>query len=253
MSYVQKTTTYGPFIEIVKHHTSMYGRHGARKKKSVPTTEEVEQNNRRHTVDKLYKKLVNNFTPLKDSYVTLTLRPEFRKDPKKAHEIWTKQFIPAMRRAYRKEGVELKYVFVQGGYPDAIHFHMVVNSYNGKNLTELLAELWKYGNSPDAKGLYADYDWAGLADYMVANSYDTFRDPDNPFRQIFSCSRNLENPKVERKIIKAGEWRKTPKVPPKMTAAGYDMVPDSLVIGTDIYGFAFQKFILVKKRHAKKC
>lgn len=101
--------------------------------------------------------------------------------------------------------------------------------------------------------MYADYDWAGLADYMVANSYDTFRDPDNPFRQIFSCSRNLENPKVERKIIKAGEWRKTPKVPPKMTAAGYDMVPDSLVIGTDIYGFAFQKFILVKKRHAKKC
>lgn len=60
------------------------------------------------------------------------MRPEFRKDPKKAHEIWTKKFIPAMRRAYRKEGVELKYVFVQGGYPDAIHFHMVVNSYNGK-------------------------------------------------------------------------------------------------------------------------
>lgn len=253
MSYVQKTTTYGPFIEIVKHHTSMYGRHEARKKRSVPTSEEVEQNNRRHTVDKLYKKLVNNFEPVKDSYVTLTLKPEFRKDPETVHQLFTRKFIPAMRKAYRKEGIEFKYVFVAGGYPDAMHFHVVINSYAGKSMNEILTRFWPYGSIKSVEPLYPDYDWAGLADYMVANSYDTFRDPDNPFRQIFSCSRNLENPKVERKIIKAGEWRKTPKVPPKMTAAGYDMVPDSLVIGTDIYGFAFQKFILVKKRHAKKC
>lgn len=247
MSYVLRTTKYGPFIEVVKHHTSMYDRHGSRRKKSVPSTEEVVEANRRHTVDKLFKKMVNNFIPVKDSYVTLTLRPEYRKDPKKAHYVFTKKFIPAMRKAYRKEGIELKYMFVAGGYPDAMHFHVVINSFNGKSMNELLTETWPYGWVQANKPLNRDYDWEGLAEYMVANSYDTYQDPNNPFKQIYSCSRNLENPKIERKVIKAGEWRKMPKISKKQEAAGYRMVSDSMVVGTDIYGFAYQKYLLVRK------
>lgn len=255
MSYLQRTTTYGPFTEVVKHHSSMFGRNGVRKKKSTPSTEEVEAANRRHTVDWLFKKMVNNFVPVKDSYVTLTLKPEYRKDPDKAHEIWTKKFIPAMRKAYRKEGIELRYIFAVGGYPDAIHFHLVINSYNGKSMNELLSETWPYGYTKSNVPLDRGYDWEALAEYMVSNSYDTYRDPENPFKQIYSCSRNLKAPEIKRKVIRAGEWRKMPRVSKKQEAAGLRIMRDSLVTGTDIYGFGYQRYVLEnwKWRAVKKC
>ncbi len=249
--YIRKTTSYGPFTEIKKYHTPMYGNHGTRRKREKPSSEAVKEYNRKMVIDRLYKKMVCNFVPVKDYFLTLTLDAKYRSDPEKAHELFCKKFIPAMRKAYKREGLEFKYIFSVGGFPAGIHFHVVINSFGGKSINELMMELWPYGSVKSMEPLYKDYDWWNLAAYMVKNSFESYKKPGNPFRQIYTPSRNLKKPEERVEIIKAGKWRQKPDLSEKQKAAGLRIVPDSVVVGTDIWGFDYQRYVIENLRRSR--
>ena len=79
------------------------------------------------------------------------------------------------------------------------------------------------------------------ADYLIKETDETFREKNTPFHQRYSCSRNLVEPKVEKRTVEAKEWVMDPK-PRK----GYYILQDSLYNGYDRMGYRYQRYVMVK-------
>lgn len=79
-----------------------------------------------------------------------------------------------------------------------------------------------------------------MADYLLKETEKTFRS--SPEKQRYACSRNLIDPKPEKRIrrTKSG-WQKDPR-PRK----GYYIIQDSLYNGFDKLGYPYQRYVMVK-------
>lgn len=242
--YVQRTTRYGNRIEIMKYHTSRYGVKGEKRQpKRKTTAEAVRKNNLRRMRKWLFMLLVENFTA-GDHHIVLTYSDEQMPDPEQAKRNLAK-FFRQMRRTYRKRGAELRWICTtEISKKGRIHHHVVMNDCEG--LSKMLTEFWSYGGKHTTP-LYKGGDYQGLADYLVKETKETFDDPDSCFRKRYSCSRNLRKPEVKTEIIKASDWRKWPRLSKKQMAAGYRIDEDSIVTGTDIFGYAYQKYVIERE------
>lgn len=241
--YLKKTRKYGNRIEIRKYHTSRYGVKGEkRNRRQQPTPEAVARNNEREAERRLERLLVGNFTE-DDHFVTLTYRKEDRPGVEKSKEILRK-FFRLMRKAYRAAGIELKYIVTTEWNKKNIHHHLVVNDMPHFNRT--VSTLWKNGGIHETP-MFQGRDYAGLAEYLIKETKETFRDKENPYRQRYACSRNLKKPEETVEIIKASSWREIPQVPKKLQAEGYVLDVDSIEQGIDIFGYPFMEYIMVRR------
>lgn len=248
--YLKKTIKYGNKILIRKYHTLRYGKQGSRERKKQPTKESMKRANERVAEKKLLMLMENNFLPEEDMFLTLTYKAEERPTVEEAKSILAR-FFRRMKRAYEKAGSELKYICTTEWNGKSIHHHIVINNVAGFN--KILSECWKYGGKR-SEPLYADYDYRGLAEYMIKETSETFRDKDNPWHQRYTCSRNLKKPEEKVEVIKANEWRDDPRPSRKMEAAGYRLKAGSVEEGVDIFGYPYQEYIFeqVRNRHGKK-
>lgn len=245
--YLKKTWRYRDHIEIRKYHTSRYGVKGEKRSpKEKPTEASVKAANERNAVRKLTRLLINNFDA-GDWHLTLTYRPECRPDPEGARKTLGK-FFARMRRAYRKLGAELKYIAVTEWSGKSIHHHIVVNDAPG--FSKIISEAWEYGGK-HMTPLYPDHDYDGLAQYLVKETGKTFRDETSPYKQRYTCSRNLEKPEETVEVIKAAEWRRAPSVSRSLQAAGYVLDKESVFEGVDIFGYPYLEYTMVKKEKGK--
>jgi len=242
--YKKKTYIYGNRIEILKYHTSRLRVKGERRrKKEVPTEESVKRANEKNSMMKLYRLIMCNFIPGEDMFLTLTYKPEERPDEEGAKKILA-QFLRKMRKEYERAGSELKYICVTEWEGKSIHHHIVINNCEGFN--KIISKCWTYGGRR-FEPLYEDYDFLGLAEYMIKETSKTFREKDCPFRKRYTPSRNLKKPVEIVEVIKASEWKEEPVVPKKLMAAGYVLDRTSVVVGTDIFGFPYQTYTMVKR------
>lgn len=241
--YLKKTITYGNRIECWKYHTSRYGSRGEkRNRRENPTEEAVARANERNAERRLYRLLVGNFES-SDWFLTLTYKREERPDPEGARKVLRK-FFEKMRQAYRKAGQEMKYIITTEWNGKAIHHHIVMNDIPGFH--KLVSKYWKHGGI-NMKPLYEGHDYKGLAEYLIKETRETFRDKANPFRQRYSCSRNLKKPVEKIEVIKAESWREMPAVPKDLREAGYVMDIDSFEIGVDAFGYPYQTYTFVMR------
>lgn len=204
------------------------------------TKEEIREANRKQAARKLARKINANFKP-GDLHVTLTYRKESRPSPEEARRI-IRGFMKALRKEYRRHGFELKYIHVTEYAKKAIHHHVIVNWVNdGKSTArDYIRQLWKGRGNPKYVDLYDTGEYQSLADYLIKETEATFRQ--SPEKQRYACSRNLVNPKPERRTKKAKRgWRKDPK-PRK----GYYLLKDSLYNGFDKLGYPYQRYVMVK-------
>jgi len=240
--YLKRTYIYKDHIEVRKYHTSKYGIKGEkRRKKARPSDEAREKNNETVAQDRLRRLLINNFEE-GDWHVVLTYSNESKPSVEESKKI-LQNFLRSMKREYAKQGIELKYIITTEWNKKRIHHHMAINNCEG--FAKLLNKYWPYGGR-HLTALYPDQDYAGLAEYLIKETKTTFRDQGNPYRQRYTCSRNLKKPEEKVEIINAAEWKSKPTVSKSLREEGYILEPDSLFEGIDLWGFPFQRYTFRK-------
>lgn len=205
--------------------------------------EEIKEANRKQAVRKLARKIDANFRP-GDLHVILTYRRENRPAPAEAQKILA-AFLQELRKRYKKAGKLLKYILVTEYKRKAIHHHLIVNNINDGSRTtqDYIRIAWSGRGSPKYVQLYEDSEYEQLAEYLIKETEETFREKDSPFRQRYSCSRNLIDPKPKQKTVKVKNgWELEPKPRP-----GYYIKKDSLYNGFDKMGYPYQRYIMVKE------
>lgn len=229
MPYIYKEYRAGQTVEVYKTYSARYGRHLPRSPNSNPTPEAVKKNNERIAEMKLRLLLNENFKA-GDLHCVLTYR-----DPPDSQQAKTElaKFFRVLRRTYKAQNLELKYVAVteQQG---RIHHHIIVNSIDPR----IIQEIWKNGIVRPVC-LYGN-DFVKLAAYLLKEVNKTFREPDAPSRKRWNQSKNLVQPKPIIKVVSASKWRNEPKA-----RKGYNLLTDSIVNDVSIFGIPYQHYRMV--------
>lgn len=245
MSYKYKVIDCGNVKEICFYHTPRCQPSGnARQKRKNPTSQEVRENNKRHATQKLYYKLCCNFTS-SDLYVTVKYCGEYGKAVT-AQQMKQdfKRFIRLLREAYRKQGKELKYISVFGISDNSFrHFHMVINDIDIKIIQDCWNKATDHAARITFEHLFGNYDYIGLAKYLVKNGQEAINFDGESFTQLYSCSRNLKSPVITVKtVISRGTFREKIRID-----EGFRLIKGSIQSGYDCYGFRFFRYLTIRK------
>lgn len=206
-------------------------RGGKRGRREKPTAEAVKAQNHRRRVKWLQMLILANFHP-GDFHTTLSYRKEERPGSAEEANQRIQKFLRKLRREYRKQGIELKYIYVtEIGARGACHHHLLLQ--NLPDIMNLVRKYWPYGHE-DYKPLYEEGAFEKLAEYLVKK--ETKEDvPGTSYHR----SRNLILPREKKEMIHAKAWARDPK--PKK---GYYIIKDSVINGENpVTGHPYQEYI----------
>lgn len=231
-------------MEVSKHYSGRYGAPGQkRQERRKPTPEDVARMNHWKRCRDLRRLIELNFGA-GDWHVTLTCDKDRRPEKEEAPKV-IRQFLTKLRKAFKEEGWELKYVVsCEIGERGAVHWHMVINDeQNAQTSTaKLIRKHWTRGR-PHFTALDESGEYGQLADYMVKAAAARIEKGETVEKMSYSRSRNLKKPKERRERIRATGWRQDPKVP-----KGWELVPGSLVNGKNAFtGLPYQRYVLRRK------
>ena len=236
MPYIEEIVKAGKTIEVCKKHSHRYpGKKLPRGPNEKPTPETVKKVNQRNAEAHL-RRLINTNFGYQDIHLVLTYKKEKRPTPEEAKNDLEK-FLRRLRTHFKKRGQELKYIAVTEYKNRAIHHHLIVSSMDTRDLTEL----WPHGQ-PRPTYLDKSGQYGQLASYLIKETSKTFDAPDGIHGKRWCASRNLKQPKIERRIISAKQWTKEPK--PKK---GYYIEKGSIRTGThELTGYPYQFYRMIK-------
>lgn len=236
MPYIRSVCKAGRTKEICKYYTRRYHpRKEKRQPKKKKTTEKQQGINDRNLERKLTRILNANFDS-SSRYVTFTYRKEDRPSMEglKCH---VRELLKKMRKVYREERRELKYVeTAEVGERGAMHIHMVINDVDIRKIEKL----WKYG-FVDSKPLDSSGQYRRLAEYFVKYFQKTRRTAARVQGKAYNCSRNLIRPKPKKKVISSNQFRKEIKVP-----EGWYLDKDSVREGVTEDGYEYMYYTIVQ-------
>lgn len=239
MAYFLTTITAGATKEILKTFTKRIGtvERGTRR---TPTPEEIEKINEINAERTLRIKINANFR-VDDLWITLTYRPGERPTPEEAKKN-IKKAINALRKEFKRLGVELKYINSTEYKNKAIHHHLIINHIEGQSVEKMVRQLWEFGR-PHFKHLDDTGQYKDLAAYLIKETSKTYKENSGGHKQRYSCSRNLVMPEPKTRIIKkANRWAPDPK-PQK----GYYIDKDTVYNGVDPFtGRQYQRYTMVR-------
>ena len=239
MPYILTTCYAGKTIEVSKSFSARYKKKGMlRGKIEKVTSEQMLKINERNAETNL-RRLINTNYKTGDLHITLTYKKDNRIKPEEAKKELDKYLRP-LRKIYKKNGEELRYIIVTEYKNKAIHHHLIVNAVDGVSVKEF-DRLWKMGRTRftylDDTGQYA-----ALAHYLIKETRKTFREEGAPSHRRWNPSRNLKKPIIEKEIIEAKKWKKDPK-----PLKGYLLEVDTVKEGIhDVTGWPYQFYSMVK-------
>ena len=235
--YYQTEIVAGKTVEVYKSYTKGASKKNREQKKNK-TPEQMQEANRRSAEKKLTRLLNANFVD-GDLHVVLTYPKHARPSPKEARKILAK-FWRKLKAKYKKYKKELKYIVVTEFKNKNIHHHIVINNPDGINVMKTIKELWD--GIPKATPLWSNGQYKELAEYLIKETDQTFREKGAALKQRYSRSRNLIIPKPKTKVIKSEKWSKNPR-PRK----GYYIDQDTLVNGINQWsGREYQTYTLIE-------
>lgn len=203
MPYIEEIAICGKVIEVTRRYSSRFGKkYIPRSCNKNPTKEDMKKVNMKNSFIKLRRIFNTNFKP-KDIYVTLTYRKNERPTKEQAKKN-IKNFMKRLRRYYKKNNMELKYILVTGYGRNSIHHHLVINSMDARDLTDL----WPYGR-PSIKYLDDKNQYNDLAKYFIEHHQKNRKEVITTKK--WSTSRNLKKPIIIKKVIGRNRYRKEPK------------------------------------------
>lgn len=162
--YTEITYDLGDTLDHGYHHAGMHGAKGEKRApRTKPTPEQVIYQNRMNKAANIRRLVKANFTTA-DWFVTLTYREGCRKKMKGVKGD-LRDFLSAMRTAYKKRGQQLKFIYcIEIGSRGGIHIHIIMNDTDKFN--RLLQLFWTHGH-PNMKNLYEEGDFRKLSEYMA--------------------------------------------------------------------------------------
>ena len=229
--YERKRYLCGDSIEVEECHTGRYGAPGMKRgPKKKPTPEQIEKQNQWRKERDIRRLLKVNFEE-HDYWITLTYKKGSRPEMEQAKK-QVQKFLRQMRDQYKKRGSPLKYIVkTEIGSKGGIHHHIVMNRIEGGD--KLAARFWTHGYAA-YKLLYTEGGFRSLADYIAKKEgqKDTW----------YSRSRNLKQPKVERRIMRRKTFSQEIKVP-----KGYYLEKESVYEGANpVTGHPYRHYTLVR-------
>lgn len=215
MPYVERTVIAGRVRETKKMYTSRYHREGEkRQSKENPTPEKQKKVNERKAEERLRWKLNANFKA-KDYHVVLHYSDKLKPvDPERAEKDKQK-FVSLLRRAYRKHGFEWKCIATsEHKYFTNIHHHIITK----RSSLELVQEVWwkvvgEDGGNVSIKPMDKRGNHAKLASYLMKESRSMmqyWKERGKRYKR-FSCSKGLDCPEPEYRVVDANSWANEPK------------------------------------------
>lgn len=187
-----------------------------RKERKNPTPEGTQKNNDRIAIRKLTRLINANFGP-GDSHLVLTY--EKRVDEETALKE-LKKLKRNLQNDCKKQGIELKCIWATELDPRA-HHHLIINTTSVS--MEMIKRRWKCGRF-NLLPLDGDRNYWKLADYIVKQTNEAFRDPNKAIRQRYGRTRNLEEPVIVRQPARARDFNIRNLEPIK----GYQIDEDSI-------------------------
>lgn len=216
-SHIERKIVSGAMIEVEKFSKTDGGKK-PRKDKYQITSEQAKYINEHNAFLKLQRLLYCNFRP-GDYHVVLTYGRQWgKKGPtiKQAKRVY-KNFMDRLRRYYKKQGKELKYVSVTEYKGKRLHHHFVLEAMPLKDLQKL----WVDGN-PKVTPLYDNGDFKELAYYLVKETRRTYLQNDAMFGKRWNSSQNLKKPDPPQdKEIKRTSMDKPPKIVEQIAKGKY--------------------------------
>lgn len=247
MSYIESVCVAGKTIEIERYYSSRYGkRNQSRSERVEPTKEEQKRINTKMAEKKLRRLMNANFEG-GDYHLVLTYRKARGEPPREKAQMKEDiaKFLRTLRKYYKSEGKELKYIHVMEiGSKGARHHHLVINKID----TSIIQKCWPHGriniNPLDDTGQYSK-----LAAYFIKYSSRTIGTEEELQGKRWASSRNLIHPQPAKKIISERSWyRSEAKVPAKY-AGKYYVDQDSVELGInnpEYCGYGYFRFTLVQ-------
>lgn len=245
MAYWQKRWEFLNSIEYEYTYKGNYGAKGEKRgKRKKATTEQVKKQNainRKNYVRRLIKK---NFVQ-GDYWITLKY-PKGTRKPIEDVQRDMRNFINSMRRAYRRQEVELKYIYrIEIGKRGGIHIHIILNRTRGKPQTDILVERYWKGGHPFFALLYEDGGFDQLASYLTKQSEDT---DEGSKTKAYVPSRNLEKPIPIKKMYFRRTVEKLVRKGP-VPREGYYIDKDSIVSGVNAYtGMSYLHYTEIREK-----
>lgn len=236
MPYIKSICRAGRTKEIAKYYTRRFQPKGERRnQKTKETTKRQQKVNDRYTVRKLTYLLNENFDAT-SRYVTFSYKVENRPDMKelKGH---VRELLKKMRKAYKEEGRELKYIeTAEVGERGAVHIHMVINDIDMRKIERL----WKYGYVT-SKPLDKSGQYRKLAGYFIKYMQKTRRTAKQVQTKAYNCSRNLKRPVPRKHVMRGSYFTKEIRVP-----EGWYLDKESVREGITEDGYEFFYYTLVQ-------
>ena len=188
-----------------------------RAEKVNPTPDSVRKNNDRIATLNLSRKINANFGP-DDGHLILTWAKEPTQEEAR-HALGL--FFRRLKSRCRKAGQEVKAVWATE-LDSRIHHHVIINRVD----LELIRKCWTWGR---VKWIPLDDESNGnyyrLAEYIIKETAEHFRDPQSQTKQRYSCTRNLTSPIIVRQPASPAEF----SVDKIKTIKGYLIDEDSVI------------------------
>lgn len=221
MAYLKEEAIAGITIEVSKKHSYRFQQKGIpRSKNTNPTPEDVKKYNEKKAETNL-RRLINHNFRYKDIHLVLTYRRNERPSTPQEAKKDLEKFLRKLRDYFRKRNRVLKYIAVTEYKNTAIHHHLIINSMDTRDLTDLWTKGQPRPTYMDNTGQYGK-----LASYLIKETSKTFNSEGRVHGKRWCASTNLEKPKINTKAISAHGWDKDPK--PKK---GYYIEKDSIRSG----------------------
>lgn len=231
MPYMMEVVKTGKVVEVRKTMARSVTPHMRRGRKIKATPERVERSNARIAERKLRRKLNTNFGP-GDLFVTLTYGTHLEPPTEEEGRRDLDNFLRRLRREYKRQGRDMKYIAVTEYKAKRIHHHLVLNDIDSK----VVAAVWEKGRPHEVR-LDDTGDYGKLAAYLIKETSRSFLEDEDAEKQgkkgrRWRQSRNLKPyDKMIRKQVSAKEWRKDPKA-----YKGYALNKESVMVSEYLIG-----------------
>lgn len=236
MPYIRREVKAGSIVEVKEYYSHRYHAKGDRGARIRPSPDSMKKQNQRIAEQNLRWLMNANFKG--GDYL---IRLDFNKwPPLDSIEMqnMTAKAMRQLKKLYQKAGLELKYIYVKEvGKRSSRHLHLMVNRID----TEVLRTWWQYGgihiDPIDDSGQYGQ-----IAAYFIKYAGRTEDAEGELVGKRYYASRNLEKPKITKRVIKSNRFKAVPRVP-----KGFYLDKDSVRQGvSDFTGWEYFSYTLIR-------
>lgn len=238
MPYIKEICVAGVTVEVCKYYSARWGIKGEKRREREDRSSDAQRAINQRRAERDLRRILNaNFSD-GDLLVRLDFARERAPTGSRDMQDMIAAAVRKMRNMLKKEGKELKYVYVKEiGPRGGRHIHMVMSKCD----TDILRMCWPHGGI-HIDPLTSHGQYGKIAAYFIKYAERSEKTEGKLIGKRWYGSRNLNKPKITKKVISAGTFRKEAR--PKK---GYFVEKESIRTGiSEQTGYEYFSYTLIK-------